>query len=92
VWIDRSFLVAVVQYSAPALALLVVFSTRFVRRRRAILLVGAGAIVLTFVAGTLQQAAYSPTRVLTHNAFFHVLQLIALAGLFLTARHIDEVH
>lgn len=92
VWVDRSFLVALVQYSAPALALLVVFSARFVRRHRAILLVGAGAIVLTFVAGALQQAGYSPTRALTHNAFFHVLQLIALAGLFWTARNIDEVH
>ena len=92
VWVDRSFLVAVVQYSAPALALLVVFSARFVRRHRAILLVGAGAIVLTFLAGALQQAGYSPTRALTHNAFFHVLQLIALTGLFLTARYTDEVH
>lgn len=92
VWFDRSFLGAVLQYSAPALALLVVFSARFVHRRRAILLVGAGAIVLTFLAGALQQEGYSPTQALTHNAFFHVLQLIALAGLFLTARYIDEVY
>ena len=91
VWIGRSFMVAVVQYSAPALALLIAFSAHFVRRRQAILLVGAGAMLLTFAAGGLQQAGYSPTRALTHNAFFHILQLIALAGLFLTARYVDEV-
>ncbi|HLT92901.1 MAG TPA: hypothetical protein VKZ85_18350 [Woeseiaceae bacterium] len=92
VWMDRSFLVVVVQYSAPALALLVVLGVRFVRRRHVVPALGAGAILLTFAAGALQQAGWSPTRALTHNAFFHVLQLIALAGLFLAARRIDEVH
>ena len=84
VWVDPSFIVAIVQYSAPALIVLVVFVWRAQY-------IGSAALALTFVAGALQHAGYTPTDTLTHNAFFHLLQLIALTGLFLTARRIDEV-
>lgn len=91
VWVDPSFVVAVIQYSVPALALFATFAWRYATRRQPALLIGIAALLLTFVAGGLQQAAYTPIDLLTHNAFFHILQLLALSGLFVTARRIDEV-
>ncbi len=92
VWIDPSFMVAIIQYTVPAFALLATFGWLYTRRRNPVLLIGLAALLLTFVAGALQQAAYTPIDALTHNAFFHILQLIALTGLFVTARRIDGVN
>lgn len=92
VWVDSSFMVAIVQYSVPAIALLVTFGWRYATRRESAVLFGIAALLLTFVAGALQQAGYTPMDALTHNAFFHILQLIALMGLFMTARTIDGVN
>ncbi|MEX0899075.1 MAG: hypothetical protein WD081_00120 [Gammaproteobacteria bacterium] len=90
IWIDPSFRVAIIQYTLPAFALLATFVWRYSRNRHPTFLIGVAALVLTFVAGALQQAAFTPVDALTHNAFFHILQLIALSGLFMTARRIDE--
>lgn len=85
-WVDRSFSVAVVQYVPAAAALLVAMTVHY-RRSRDFSLVGAMAgLVLTFVAGALQQIGFSPAPAqLTHNAFYHLLQIVALLAVFFTA-------
>lgn len=86
VWVDPSFKIAIIQYTVPAFALLIAFGWFYVRQRHPVLLIGIAALLLTFVAGGLQQVSYTPIDALSHNAFFHVLQLIALAGLFVMVK------
>ena len=47
---------------------------------------GIAGLIVALVAGVLQQLEFSPVPgLLTHNAFFHVLQIAALTALFITA-------
>lgn len=85
-WVDRSFAIAIYQHLPAAAALLVSYVVLYVRRRDARVAAGIGGLVLVFVAGALQQQAYSPVpTLLTFNAFYHVLQMVALLGIFITA-------
>lgn len=85
-WVDRSFFVAVVQHVPASAALLVAMTARYWRDRDVSLIGAMAGLVLTFVAGALQQLGYSPAPAyLTHNAFYHLLQMVALLAVFFTA-------
>jgi hypothetical protein len=82
---DR-YQVAVAQY-LPAAAFLLVALAREGRRRRPGAGAGAAGLVLTGVAGAGREAGWAlPGLGLSPNALYHVLQAVALAGLFLAAR------
>lgn len=81
VFVDSAFRIAVLGYAAATVIALVALFVRPLRH-------GGPAIAglaLALVAGVLQQRGYTPLGVLDHNAFFHLLQLAALTGLFITA-------
>jgi len=78
-WGHDDFYVAIAAY-VPASVLL---AAAFVTRRAWLGVFGLG---LAMLAGALQQAGFSPIPRLTHNAFYHLLQMAALALLFVGAR------
>lgn len=85
-WVDRSFKIAIYQYLPAAAALLATYLVLYLRRRDARVAAGISGLVLAFVAGALQQLEYSPVpTLLTFNAFYHLLQMVALFGIFITA-------
>ena len=81
------FAVAVAHYAPAGAFLLAAFVLCYFRRRAAHLLSGIAGVVLSFAAAAVQQTeAGLPALNLSHNAVYHVLQGIALALIFLTAR------
>jgi uncharacterized protein DUF6962 len=78
----QAFALAVVAYVPASLVLAFAFAAR----RTAAAACGAAGLILGIVAGGLQQLRYSPADGLSHNAFYHVLQMVALALLFVGAR------
>lgn len=90
-WVDHSFSVALIQYVPAAAALLAALAIRYLRDADWSLLYGMAGLALTFAAGLLQQIRYTPIPVLlSHNAFYHLLQMAALLGIFITALKISE--
>ena len=84
--VDRSFAIAVYQYAAATVALLIVLAIGRSRGTVSHAGFGIAGLIVALVAGVLQQLEFSPVPgLLTHNAFFHVLQIAALAALFITA-------
>lgn len=79
----RPFAIAVLAYAPASLALGAACLTHHRRHGERASLVGAGAMGLGLLAGLGQQVGYTPAPALiSANAFFHVLQMIALAALF----------
>ena len=78
----QAFALAVAAYVPASLLLAFAFAVR----RTAAAACGAAGLILGIVAAGLQQLRYSPADGLSHNAFYHLLQMIALALLFVGAR------
>jgi len=82
----RAFSVAIINYLPAAVFLLWVFASAGVRTRDRAFMLGAGAMVLTFIAAGVQWAQVHPAPpYLTHNSFYHLLQAISLFMLFASA-------
>lgn len=95
----RDFMLAVLVYVPASLWLGLSFVRRWRRRHSAPLLIGTTGLGLAIFAGALQQLRYTPVPdFLSHNAWYHVLQIIAFAALFvgcaeaLTIREGDTAH
>jgi hypothetical protein len=83
----QSFRIAVLNYLPGAVFLLAVFLRAYARDKATAPLVGIGGLVLSFVAGAIQQFGVSLHPVyFNHNAFYHLVQAAALLLLFLAAR------
>jgi hypothetical protein len=79
----REFTLAVVVYVSAIIWLAYAFAARWWDRRSVSLVVGIAGLLLAILAGVLQQLQYSPVPgLLSHNAWYHVLQIIALAAFF----------
>jgi hypothetical protein len=82
-----SFALAVAAYAPASLALACAFAMRFLRHRDRSAAYGSAGLLLGIGAGGLQQLGFTPAPgALSHNAFYHVLQMIALALLYVAAR------
>ena len=88
--VTQTFRVAVVNYAPASVFLLVVFLLTYLRARENAFLVGMAGIVLTFIAGAIQQfeIALHPAY-FNHNAFYHLVEAMALLMIFLSARSIS---
>ena len=86
-FVGQSFLVAIISYVPGALFLLIAFALAYRRRPSAFLLAGLAGSLLTFVAAGVQQMGISlHPDYFDHNAFYHLIQGIALLLLFHAAR------
>ncbi len=83
----RSFTIAIAAYVPASLSLAYAFGVRYRRTRAKPAALGAAGLLLGIAAGGLQQVGYTPLPGrLSHNAFYHLLQMLALALLFSAGR------
>lgn len=86
-FISDSFTVAVVHYLPAATFLLLAFILAYRRSRDGFLLAGAAGVLLTFVAAGIQQYGLNLHPLyFNHNAFYHLIQAVALLLIFVAAR------
>lgn len=86
-FVDRSFVVAIINYLPAAAFLLAAFAIAYVRRRDTFLLAGIIGLALSFVAAAVQQSQTSLHPLyFNHNALYHLIQAFALVLIFLAAR------
>ena len=80
----RSFTLAVAAYVPASVWLASILVVRWRDRGSWPLLVGAAGLVLAILAGVSQQLRYTPTPgLLSHNAWYHVLQIVAFAAFYI---------
>jgi hypothetical protein len=85
----RDFIIAIANYLPAVLFLTLTFGFRFLRRPNLPTLAGIAGLLLTFVAAAVQHFKISlHPRYFNHNAFYHLLQGIALFLLFISARYL----
>ena len=86
-FITHSFSVVVMNYLPAVIFLTAVFSLKLIQARERRVLIGLVGLLLTFVAAGVQQGGISlhPTY-FNHNAFYHLLQAVALFMIFWAAR------
>ena len=83
----QTFRTAMLNYLPAAVFLLAVFLRAYARDKAIAPLLGISGLVLTFIAGAIQQLGVSPHPVyFNHNALYHLIQAAALFLLFLAAR------
>jgi hypothetical protein len=84
---SQAFAVAIINYLPPAIFLLMAFLLTYARTRNRAALLGAGGMLLTFVAAGAQQIgiAFHP-HYFTHNAVYHLIQGLSLLMVFGCAR------
>ncbi|MCH7793669.1 MAG: hypothetical protein IH900_00810 [Proteobacteria bacterium] len=83
----QTFRAAMLNYLPAAVFLLAIFLRAYARDKATAPLLGISGLVLTFIAGAIQQLGVSPHPVyFNHNAFYHLIQATALFLLFLAAR------
>ncbi len=86
-FVSQAFWVAIVYYLPASTFLLVVFLVLYLRTSERRLLPGVAGIALTFVASAIQTLGIAIHPVyFNHNAFYHVVQAVALLLIFLTGR------
>lgn len=87
--VRRDFIIAIANYLPAVLFLTLSFGFRFLRRPNSSTLVGMTGLFLTFVAAAVQHLKISlHPQYFNHNAFYHLLQGIALFLLFISARYL----
>lgn len=86
-FLTQRFRIAIVNYLPATLFLLAVFAGRYAALRERPLLPGIAGIALTFAAAGIQQGevALHP-RYFDHNALYHLVQALAFALFFASAR------
>lgn len=87
--VSRNFIAAVVAYLPGVLFLLFILTRRYLARRERPVAIGVAALLLTLVASYVQVAGIAVHPVyFNHNALYHLIELVALALLYVSARHI----
>jgi uncharacterized protein DUF6962 len=83
VFITDAFAIAVANYLPSTLFLIVAFVAAFQASRSTPLALGLGGLVLTLIAAGVQQSGIAlHPKYFNHNALYHLLQAIALFGIF----------
>jgi uncharacterized protein DUF6962 len=93
--IDQRFLVAIVNYAPSTVFLGIAFVVLYLRAHQRGTLSGLLGVLLTILAAVVQQLQIGIQSVhLTHNAFYHLIQMTALGLIFLAGRHViaNDVH
>lgn len=87
IFFQQSFALAIANYLPAVFFLILSFAIHFARSRDTATLVGLTGLLLTLVAAAVQHfhIALHP-RYFNHNAFYHLLQAVALAAIFVAAR------
>jgi hypothetical protein len=86
-YVDQSFLVAIIFYAPAIVFALVAFVLAYRTSGKAVLLFAIAGIVLSLIAAVIQQTQTGIVALgLTHNALYHVVQAVGLLLIFLTAR------
>jgi hypothetical protein len=87
IWVSSQFYIAIISYIPAAIVLFLILFSRVMRKRTMANLGGLVGLGLTFVAAYIQQShlAIHPVY-MDHNALYHVLQSLGMAGLFIFAR------
>ncbi|MCI0351214.1 MAG: hypothetical protein L0Z53_17460 [Acidobacteriales bacterium] len=84
---SRSFALAIAYYLPAVVFLTIGFVVQLIRRRDIATLLGTTGMLLTFVAAGVQHLGISlHSHYFNHNAFYHLLQGIALLLVFFAAR------
>ncbi len=87
--IAESFLIAIVNYAAAALFLLLAFLISHARASDRVRLAGIAGLVLVFVGSAIQQAGLGVHPVyFNHNALYHLVEGVALFLVFASARRL----
>jgi hypothetical protein len=87
VFVANTFQVAIIHYLPATLFLFATFGVQYLRRRDGHLLSGTLGVLMTFVAAGVQQAGIGLHPAwFDHNAFYHLIQAVALGFLFFAAR------
>ncbi len=86
---SQAFSVAVLNYLPAATFLLFAFALAYMRQRDRGFILGAAAMLLTFVAAGVQLAGIGlHPRYFTHNALYHLIQGVSLVMMFASARRL----
>lgn len=89
VFVNNIFAVAIVHYLPAVIFLFVVYLLRYLRDRGRGFLMGLIGLGFTFVAAGIQQSGFVlHPRYFDHNAFYHLVQAVALLLLYLSAHEI----
>lgn len=90
-FVDASFVVAIAHYGLAGAFLLIAFVVSYYKHRRRCVRHGIGGLVLSYAAAAVQQTGTAIDSLnLSHNALYHIIQAIALALIFLTARGLAQ--
>jgi len=91
IFLWQSFAFAIVNYLPAVLFLTFTLGLYFGRHRESSTLVGLAGLLLTFVAASVQHFKVSlHPDYFNHNAFYHVLQGVALFAIFVAARRLVQ--
>ncbi len=84
---SQSFAVAIIYYLPAAIFLLIAFALAYIQHGKNHDAYGVAGVLLTFVAAFVQMAKIKlHPKYLDHNAFYHVVQAVALFLIFLAAQ------
>jgi hypothetical protein len=86
--VSHDYFTAIINYLPSALFLSLCFTVAFLRYHEKWTLFGILGMLLTLIAAAQQHFHYSPSAALSHNAFYHVLQAIALFLIFWSTSHL----
>lgn len=88
-FINSQFKIAIYNYVPATIFLLISLYILYFRKKDNSILLGIIGIILTFIAAWIQQAQISLHSVyFNHNAFYHVVQAIALLMIFFALRKV----
>jgi hypothetical protein len=89
--VSQEFLIAILNYLPAAVFLLSVFIYRYFKEKTMPTILGIVAMLLTFLSSFVQQAQIIVHPVyFDHNALYHLIQIVALFLLFLSAKYFIE--
>lgn len=91
IFVEQSFALAIVNYLPAVFFLVLSFAISFARSRDRATLLGLAGLLLTLVAAAVQhlQISLHPLY-FNHNAFYHLLQGVALIAIFIAARKLVQ--
>lgn len=88
IFVSQKFMVAIVNYLPAALFVLWAFIRHYRNKRAQPVLLGIIALLLTFASSGVQMLKIGLHPVyLDHNVLYHLMQFVAIALLYGTARH-----
>jgi hypothetical protein len=91
IFVEQSFALAIANYLPAVFFLILSFAISFARSRDGATLLGLAGLLLTLVAAAVQHLQISlHPRYFNHNAFYHLLQGVALIAIFIAARKLVQ--